>query len=172
MVARARPSVAVDGIVLQDGKLVAGRRKNEPYRGTPALPGGFVELGETTAEAVVREVREETGLETRVTRLVGVFSDPKRDPRGHVISIVYELEAIGGRLKAGSDAAAIERVNLSAVPGMAFDHNEIIRVWRGGLRFPPGAGHPLFSVPRNPPRRTRAAGASNHKAQTPRGGFS
>ena len=131
MVAQAHPSVAVDGIVLHGGKLVAVRRKNEPYRGMPALPGGFVELGETTADAVVREVREETGLETRVKRLVGVFSDPRRDPRGHVISIVYELDAVGGRLKAGSDAAAIVHVNLSAVPGMAFDHNEIVRVWRG-----------------------------------------
>src|SRR5712692_2282567 len=114
------PSVAVDGLVLRSGKLVAVRRKNEPFRGMPALPGGFVELGETTVDAVVREVREETGLETRVQALVGVFSDPKRDPRGHVISIVYALDAIGGRLKAGSDAAAIVRVDLAAVPPMAF----------------------------------------------------
>jgi len=131
MVARDHPSVAVDGIVLQGGKLVAVRRKNEPFRGMPALPGGFVEVGETTVDAVVREVREETGLETRVQRLVGVFSDPKRDPRGHVISIAYALDAIGGRLKAGSDAAAIVRVDLTAVPPMAFDHNEIVRVWLG-----------------------------------------
>src|SRR3989442_9224694 len=93
MVAGAHPSVAVDGIVLQDGKLVAVRRKNEPYRGMPALPGGFAELGETTVEAVVRQVPAETGLETPRTRLVGVFSDPNRDPPGHVISIVYELQA-------------------------------------------------------------------------------
>src|SRR5881296_2623617 len=131
MTERPHPAVTVDGLVRFDGKLVAIRRRNDPFRGMPALPGGFVELGETTVEAVVREVREETGLETRVKRLVGVFSDPKRDPRGHVISIVYELEAIGGRLKAGSDATAIECVNLSAVPVMAFDHNEIVRVWRG-----------------------------------------
>src|SRR5438552_16659937 len=94
MVAGAHPSVAVDGIVLQNGKLVAVRRKNEPYRGMPARPGGFVELGETTVEAVVREVHEETGLETRVKRLDGVRSGPKRDPRAHRISLVYELEAI------------------------------------------------------------------------------
>src|SRR5438552_6249865 len=131
MTERSHPAVTVDGLVLVDGKLVAIRRRNDPFRGMPALPSGFVELGGTTVEAVVREVREETGLETRVKRLVGVFSDPNRDPRGHVISIVYELEATGGRLKAGSDAAAIERVNLSAVPVMAFDHNEIVRVWRG-----------------------------------------
>src|SRR2546425_4772584 len=122
MVAGAHPSVAVDGIVLQDGKLVAVRRMNEPYRGMPALPGGFVELGETTVEAVVREVREETGLETRVKRLVGVFSDPRRDPRGHVISIVYELDAVCGRLKTGSDAPAVFHRNPSAGPRVAFDH--------------------------------------------------
>src|SRR5438128_9921196 len=102
MVAGAHPSVAVDGIVLQDGKLVAVRRKNEPYRGMPALPGGFVELGETTADAVVREVREETGLETRVKRLVGVFSDPRGDPRGRVIAIGYEADAAEGTWNCGS----------------------------------------------------------------------
>src|SRR3989442_2899504 len=93
----------------------------------PALPGGFVELGETTVEAVVREVGEETGLETSVKRLVGVFSDPRRDPRGHVISIVYELDAVGGRPKAGSDAPAIRPVKLSPVPVIACDHNANLR---------------------------------------------
>src|SRR5438093_12665903 len=95
MVAGAHPSVAVDGIVLQGGKLVAVRRKNEPYRGLPALPGGFAELGETTVDAVVREVREETGLETLVKRLVGAFSDPGRAPRGPLIPTVYDLH-VGG----------------------------------------------------------------------------
>src|SRR5207237_9331247 len=105
---RSHPAVTVDGLVLVDGKLVAIRRGNDPFRGMPALPGGFVELGETTVEAVVREVREETGLETQVLRLVGVFSDPGRDPRGHTVTIAYALETIGGRLKAGREAAAIE----------------------------------------------------------------
>src|SRR6058998_4379503 len=131
MVAGAHPSVAVDGIILQDGKLVAVRRMNEPYRGMPALPGGFVELGETTVEAVLREVREETGLETQVLRLVGVFSDPGRDPRGHTVTIAYALEVIGGTLKAGSDASAIVLVDPDEPPKMAFDHNDIVRQWGG-----------------------------------------
>src|SRR5437870_3871757 len=131
MAAGAHPSVAVDGIVLQGGKLVAVRRKNEPYRGIPALPGGFVELGETTVEAVVREVREETGLETKVLRLVGVFSDPGRDPRGHTVTIAYALEVIGGTLKAGSDASAIVLVDPDDPPKMAFDHNDFVRQWGG-----------------------------------------
>jgi len=125
------PAVTVDGLVVVDGKLIAIRRRNEPFRGMPALPGGFVELGETTLEAVVREVREETGLETKVTRLVGVFSAPHRDPRGHTVGIAYALEATGGRLDAGSDAEAIILVDPQDPPPMAFDHNEIVRVWRG-----------------------------------------
>ena len=131
MTERSHPAVTVDGLILLDQKMVAIRRGNDPFRGMPALPGGFVELGETTPEAVVREVREETGLETKVTRLVGVFSDPNRDPRGHTVGIAYALEAIGGRLNAGSDAEAIVLVDPEEPPRLAFDHNEIVRVWLG-----------------------------------------
>src|SRR3989442_7333717 len=70
MVAGAHPSVAADGIVLQDGKLVAVRRKNEPDQGMPALPGRLVGLGETTGEAGLPEGRQETGLPTPAARLV------------------------------------------------------------------------------------------------------
>ncbi len=125
------PRVAVDGIVLHDGKLVVVRRRNDPFRGMPALPGGFVELGERVEDAAVREVREETGLGTRVLRLVGVFSEPSRDPRGYVVSIAYALEEIGGVLKAGSDAADVMLINPDDLPRMAFDHGEIIRRWKG-----------------------------------------
>lgn len=131
MTTRPHPSVTVDGLVLVEGKLVAIRRRNEPFRGMPALPGGFVELGETTVDAVVREVREETGLVTKVLRLVGVFSDPRRDPRGHVVTIAYSLEPIGGQLKAGSDASDVVLVDPDDPPQMAFDHNDIVRTWRG-----------------------------------------
>ncbi|HKW42639.1 MAG TPA: NUDIX hydrolase [Thermoplasmata archaeon] len=126
------PLVAADGLVVHEGKLVAVRRKNEPFRGMAALPGGFVELGETIQDAVVREVLEETGLETRVTRLVGVFSDPRRDPRGHVISIAYALDEVGGRLEAGSDAADVLLLDPAVDHEMAFDHAVIVRKWRGG----------------------------------------
>lgn len=129
---QARPYVTVDGLLLVDGKLVTVVRKNEPFRGMPALPGGFVELGERTDEAVVREMREETGLETRVAKLVGAYSDPGRDPRGHVVSIVYELERTGGTLKAGSDAADLRLLDLDHLPPLAFDHARIVADWRSG----------------------------------------
>jgi len=124
------PCVTVDGLVPYEGRLVAVIRRKDPFRGMPALPGGFVELGESTEDAVVREVREETGLETRVLRLVGVYSDPARDPRGHTVSVAYALEAIGGGLRAGDDASRIVLLDPDHLPEMAFDHARIVADWR------------------------------------------
>ncbi len=126
------PWVAVDGLILREGKLVAVLRRNEPFRGMPALPGGFVELGETTEQAVVREVREETGLETAVARLVGVYSDPGRDPRGHTISAAYALDVKGGALRPGSDAKGIVLLDPARLPALAFDHAKIVADWQSG----------------------------------------
>lgn len=130
--AQRHPWVTVDGLILHDGKLVAVVRRNPPFRGMPALPGGFVELGETTEEAAVREVREETGLETRIVRLVGVYSDPSRDPRGHTVTVAYAMDAVGGVLHAASDAKAIALLDPVRLPAMAFDHAKIVADWRKG----------------------------------------
>lgn len=126
------PLLTVDALILyetekcgQGEKLVLIKRKNPPYEDMFALPGGFVEIGETVEEAVIREAKEETGLDIEVIRLLGVYSDPKRDPRGHTISIGFI--AIGsGDLKAGDDAADIELFDIDKVPELAFDHNKII----------------------------------------------
>ncbi len=130
--AQRHPWVTVDGLILRDGKLVAVIRRNPPFQGMPALPGGFVELGETTEAAVVREVREETGLETRVLRLVGVYSDPARDPRGHTVTLAFALKAVGGTLRADSDAKAIALLEPERLPPMAFDHARIVADWTKG----------------------------------------
>jgi 8-oxo-dGTP diphosphatase len=124
------PWVTVDGLVLEGTRLVGVIRRNPPFQGMPALPGGFVELGESVETAVVREVREETGLETRILRLIGVYSDPHRDPRGHTITAAYALERIGGELKASSDAMDIVLLNPDELPPMAFDHARIVADWR------------------------------------------
>ncbi|XRO74697.1 NUDIX domain-containing protein [Methanocaldococcus sp. 28A] len=120
------PAVAVDGIIVKDNKILLIKRKNNPFKGCYALPGGFVECGETVKEAVVREIREETGLITKVKSLLGVYSSPDRDPRGHVISIVFILDVIGGELKAGDDAKEAEFFDLNNLPKLAFDHKKII----------------------------------------------
>lgn len=130
--AQRHPFVTVDGLVPVDGKLVAVIRRNPPFQGMPALPGGFLELGETMEQGVVREVREETGLETRVLRLVGVYSDPTRDPRGHTVTAAYALERTGGELRAASDAKDIALLDPDRLPRMAFDHARIVADWRRG----------------------------------------
>ena len=127
-----RPFVTVDGLITIEAKLVAVVRRNPPFQGMPALPGGFLEVGETTEQGVVREVSEETGLETRVLRLVGVYSDPSRDPRGHTVTAAYALERTGGALKAASDAKEIALLDPDRLPPMAFDHARIVADWRRG----------------------------------------
>jgi 8-oxo-dGTP diphosphatase len=119
------PSLTVDIIILFGNKLVYVERKNPPYQGKFALPGGFVEIGETTEKAAVREAFEETGLSIEIIKLTGVYSDPQRDPRGHTVSICY-LAKGSGELKSGSDAASVDLFELDSIPELAFDHNKII----------------------------------------------
>jgi len=131
-----RPSVAVDGVLIREGGLVTVIRGNPPYLGMHALPGGHVELGETMEAAMLREFHEETGLRVEVERIVGVYSDPKRDPRGHTVSVAYSLRETGGTLRAGSDAAGVDLVDPNRLPAMAFDHATIVADYlAGGQRF-------------------------------------
>ena len=131
------PSVTCDGLVLRKGKVLLVKRGREPFRGCYALPGGFVEYGESTEDCVVREIREETGLETEVVRLVGVYSEMGRDPRGHFITLLYLLREKGGALRAGDDADSAEFFAPSDLPDLAFDHGTMIA---DGLK---AAEHPL-----------------------------
>ncbi len=121
------PAIAVDGVLIERGKVLLVRRRNPPFRNDWALPGGFVVRGERTEDAVVREVEEETGLLTGVVRLVGVYSDPSRDERGHVVSAAYRLEWRGGKLRGGSDARDARWWPLTRLPPLAFDHAQILR---------------------------------------------
>ena len=118
--------LTVDGITLYEGKIVLIRRGHEPFKGMLAIPGGFVEKDETVEQAVLRETKEETGLDAEIKHLVGVYSNPHRDPRGPTVSVCYVLKATGGKLKASSDAAAVELVSPEHVPALAFDHNKMV----------------------------------------------
>jgi len=121
------PWLTVDGIIESGGKVLLVKRGRPPFEGRYALPGGFVESGETVESAVLREILEETGLRTRISQLAGVYSDPKRDPRGHTVSVVYELKVIGGKLKGGDDAAEAKFFLISRIPPLAFDHDKVLR---------------------------------------------
>ncbi len=129
-------SLAVDGVVIKDGKLVLIRRKNWPFKGCYALPGGFVEYGEKVEEAVKREVKEETGLDAGIKKLLGVYSDPCRDPRGHMISVVYLMEAEEGELDAGDDASSAHLFSLENLPPLAFDHDIILGNFKKSAKDP------------------------------------
>ena len=120
------PSLAVDGVIIKDNQILLIKRKNDPYKDSWAMPGGFVEYGERTEDAVLREVKEETGLEAKISQLVGVYSDPKRDPRKHVVSITYLLKDVSGTEKGGDDAKEAKWWNVNKLPELAFDHQYII----------------------------------------------
>ncbi len=138
------PALAVDGILFRAGKILLVQRGHPPFEGSWAFPGGFVEIGESAEAAVVREVEEETGLRTQSMRLVGFYSEPGRDPRGHVASAVYLLRAAGGKLKGGSDARRAEWWPTDRTPPLAFDHDRILsdalEIARQGARRKLSAG--------------------------------
>ncbi|MEM3049937.1 MAG: NUDIX hydrolase, partial [Thermoplasmata archaeon] len=103
------------------------RRGKEPFKGLHALPGGFLDYNEKLEDCVVREVLEETGVKTSIVDLVGIYSAPDRDPRGHVVTAVYHLQPVSGTARAGDDAEGAEWVPLDRLPKLAFDHGRIIQ---------------------------------------------
>lgn len=143
------PLLTVDIIIeLKDRRarpIVLIERHNAPHGW--ALPGGFVDVGESLEQAAVREALEETGLEVRLLRLLGCYSDPARDPRGHAVSAVYVAEASGTPC-ARTDAAAVGVFSPRRLPApLAFDHARILADYRKLRRSgrpppvrPPGAG--------------------------------
>ncbi len=120
------PSPTVDVVIALPGdRVVLVRRKNPPPGW--ALPGGFVDEGETLEAAAVREAREETGLDVTLTELLYVYSDPRRDPRRHTVSAVF-LGRAGGDPVGADDAAEAQGFAWTALPSpIAFDHAEILR---------------------------------------------
>lgn len=120
------PAISVDGVLIENRRVLLVRRGREPFKGMYALPGGFVEYGESVEEAIVREVLEETGLRVVPKRLVGVYSDKDRDPRGHTISVAFLLERIEGNIRSGDDAYEALFFPIDELPPLAFDHKKII----------------------------------------------
>ncbi len=123
-------------IVHRDGEILLIRRGREPFKGQWAVPGGFVEHGETVENAATREIMEETGVMVKLVDILGVYSDPTRDPRDHHISIVFVAEFVSGKAQGGDDAAQAEWVSLDSIGpnDLAFDHYLILRDFRTWLQ--------------------------------------
>lgn len=109
-----------------DGAVLLIRRGQPPFEGRMALPGGFVEIGETVEDACRREFQEETGLHASSLMLVGVYSEPGRDPRGAVVSIAFATRIPRSAPKSGDDAAGAEWVADWRTCALAFDHAKIL----------------------------------------------
>jgi len=124
--AHAHPRLTVDAVVARGGRVLLVRRGSPPFEGMWALPGGFVDRGETLEQAVLRELLEETGVRGRVLGLVGAYSRPGRDPRGHTVSVVFAVGPVSGRARGGDDAAEAAWHRMSRLPPLAFDHSEIM----------------------------------------------
>jgi ADP-ribose pyrophosphatase YjhB (NUDIX family) len=121
------PLLTVDIIIEVAGGIVLIERKNPPEGW--ALPGGFVDVGESVAAAAVREAREETSLEVTLVEQFFAYSDPKRDPRGATVSVVFIGQATGTP-RAEDDAKNIGIYALDKLPQLAFDHGQILEDYR------------------------------------------
>jgi 8-oxo-dGTP diphosphatase len=139
-----RPALTADMLVVSGDagggrSVLMIRRGGDPFRGLLALPGGFVDVGETVEQAAVRELQEEAGvaLEAAELRLAGVYSEPGRDPRGWTVSVLFRVD-VDGRPDAvhGDDAATVEWISvedaLAHQTWFAFDHDRMLRDQLGG----------------------------------------
>ncbi len=161
------PRVTVDAWIRDGaGRLLLIRRGRPPFEGRWGLPGGFLEWNETTEACCAREAEEETGLVVEVGELLGVYSDPGRDPRGHNVTVLYDCAVVSGRAKGGDDAADARWFSERELDRLefAFDHRKIVseQLARRSPRIRgrrPRRNPPPPSVPPGPRSRPRAGGS-------------
>jgi 8-oxo-dGTP diphosphatase len=130
------PLVTVDAIIETAGGIVLIERKNPPPGW--ALPGGFVDVGESLATAARREAKEETSLDIELVEQLFAYSDPSRDARGHTVSVVFVARS-SGQPRAADDAKNVRVYGLHELPPLAFDHAQILadyRAWKETGRRP------------------------------------
>ncbi len=112
-------------IEVPDGKIILIERENEPFGW--AIPGGFIDTGESAVAAAIREAKEETSLNVSINELFGVYSKPERDPRFHTLTVVYIAKIVSGDAKANDDAKNLGVFNENNLPeNIAFDHRDIL----------------------------------------------
>ena len=123
------PSLTVDIFIFnENNEFILIKRKNDPFKDYWALPGGFVDYGETTEHAAVREAKEETSIDVELIKLFNVYSDPNRDPRRHTVSVFYLAHGNFDDAKADDDAGDIGVFSFDDLKGLdlAFDHRMIL----------------------------------------------
>lgn len=125
------PILTVDAIIKDQRGILLTKRAVPPCKGRWCLPGGKVECGERVGDAVKREVLEETGLKVKIKKFVGIFDDPKRDPRGHVISLCFLASIAGGKITI-SDEVLDVRFFRKIPRQLGFDHKKMLA--RAGVR--------------------------------------
>ena len=133
-----RPAVTVDVVIVtreRRPRVLLIRRKNDPFAGLWAVPGGFVDMDEPLDAAAARELREETGVAAERLEQLHTFGDPGRDPRGRTITVAYmaEVDAEQVQPRAADDAAEVGWHDLHALPPLAFDHDKILACARARL---------------------------------------
>jgi 8-oxo-dGTP diphosphatase len=129
------PALAADCVVVDaKRRVLLVRRKYPPFKGQYALPGGFVEIGETVENACRRELLEETGVKAGKLQLLGVYSDPDRDPRGHTCTVTFLTRVRSAIVRAGDDAAAAEWIDDWSGIDLAFDHAKALADAKRTLR--------------------------------------
>lgn len=129
------PILTVDGIILRGDKVLLTKREIYPFQGCWVLPGGHVEYGEKVEEAIKREMKEELGVPVKIKKLVGVYSDPKRDPRYHSIAVVFLLGKGKGKIRLNYEASKFKFFSLNNLPKkIGFDHRKIINEFKRNRR--------------------------------------
>ena len=127
--------LTVDAVISDErGRVLVMERGTEPFRGSWVLPGGLVDPGETVEQACIREVREELGLEVKLTGMIGVYSEPGRDPRGSFVSIAYRAEIVSGTPTMTPEARAHRWLEPDEEVRMGFDHARILADHRAQMR--------------------------------------
>lgn len=123
------PRLASDAVVINSKKeVLLVKRVYPPYKNRWCLPGGFVELGETTEKTCMRECFEETGIKIKIIRLVGVYSEPRRDPRGHVVGVEFLAKPLSGNVRTSNETRDVRFFPASKLPKkLAADHDKIIK---------------------------------------------
>lgn len=126
-----RVVLTVDVVITDsESRVLLMQRGTDPYKGSWVLPGGIVDPEETVEQAAIREAKEEVGLDLRLVRLIGVYSQPGRDPRGSFISVAFHAHVIGGELTKTQEAQAFRWASPTEALVMGFDHARIIHDFR------------------------------------------